>query len=75
MTKGKNEREIENEKDLITNIAEAEFKNKRIRTFLSETELETALKNLYRSAKVSMEENGSNTLGHSNSGTYGNKSV
>ena len=54
--------EIENEKDLITNIAEAEFKSKRIRTFLSEKDLDVALKNLYRSAKVSMEENGSNTL-------------
>ena len=54
--------EIENEKDLITNIAEAEFKSKRIRTFLSEKDLDAALKNLYRSAKVSMEENGSNTL-------------
>ena len=31
--------EIENEKDLITNIAEAEFKSKRIRTFLSEKTL------------------------------------
>lgn len=53
---------IENEKDLVTNIAENEFKNNRIRTFLSETDLDAALKSLYRSAKVSMEENGSNTL-------------
>lgn len=54
--------EIENEKDLITNIAAEEFKSNRIRTFLGEKELDFALKNLYRSAKVSMEENGSNTL-------------
>lgn len=54
--------EAENEKDLITSIAAAEFKSSRIRTFLSERDLEQALKNLYRSAKVSMEENGSNTL-------------
>lgn len=53
---------IENEKDLITSIAEAEFKSNRIRTFLSERDLDLALKTLYRSAKVSMEENGSNTL-------------
>ncbi len=53
---------IENEKDLVTNIAENEFKNNRIRTFLNEADLDTALKSLYRSAKVSMEENGSNTL-------------
>ena len=54
--------EIENERDLITNIAAEEFKSSRIRTFLGEKELDLALKNLYRSAKVSMEENGSNTL-------------
>ena len=53
---------IENEKDLVTNIAENEFKNNRIRTFLNDADLDTALKSLYRSAKVSMEENGSNTL-------------
>ncbi|MBP0964808.1 MAG: DUF3320 domain-containing protein [Oscillospiraceae bacterium] len=53
---------IENEKDLITSIAEAEFKSKRIRTFLSERDLDAALKNIYRSAKLSMEENGSNSL-------------
>ncbi|MGN0553993.1 MAG: DUF4011 domain-containing protein [Oscillospiraceae bacterium] len=53
---------IENEKDLITSIAEAEFKSKRIRTFLGERDLDAALKNIYRSAKVSMEENGSNSL-------------
>lgn len=46
----------------MTNIAENEFKNNRIRTFLNEADLDTALKSLYRSAKVSMEENGSNTL-------------
>lgn len=46
----------------MTNIAENEFKNNRIRTFLNESDLDAALKSLYRSAKVSMEENGSNTL-------------
>lgn len=54
--------EIENEKDLVSKIAEEEFKNGRIRTFLEEEELEKALKGLYRSAKMSMEENGTNTL-------------
>ncbi len=53
---------VENERDLIENIAAEEFKSGRIRTFLSEKELDAALKNLYRSAKMSMEENGSNTL-------------
>ena len=54
--------EIETNKDLVKNIAEQELKNKRIRTFMSDAELEESLKKLYRAAKVSMEENGSNTL-------------
>ncbi len=54
--------EIENQKDLINSIAQSEFKSKRIRTFLGETELEQSMKNLYRQAKLSLEENGVNTL-------------
>ncbi len=54
--------EIENEKDLITSIADAEFKNKRLRTFISPAELDRILKKLHRQAKVSLEENGANTL-------------
>lgn len=54
--------EIENEKDLIQNIATEEFKSNRIRTFLTEEELTKNLKNIYRAAKVSIEENGTNTL-------------
>ena len=54
--------EIENEKDLIKSIATEEFKSYRIRTFLNEVDLEKNLKGLYRAAKVSMEENGTNTL-------------
>lgn len=53
---------IENNRDLINNIAATEFKSNRIRTFLDEKDLEATLKNLYRSAKTSMEENGSSTL-------------
>ena len=54
--------EIENDRDLIQNIATQEFKSYRIRTFLDENELDKNLKSLYRSAKMSMEENGTNTL-------------
>ena len=54
--------EIENDRDLITSIAESEFRNRRLRTFVSETELEKTLKKLHRDAKVSLEENGANTL-------------
>lgn len=54
--------EIENNKDLISSIATEEFKNNRIRTFIQEEELTKNLKGIYRAAKVSMEENGTNTL-------------
>lgn len=54
--------EIENDNDLISNIAQQEFKNNRLRTFLSAEELEKSLKTVYRSAKSGIEENGSNTL-------------
>ena len=54
--------ETENEKDMIASIAEAEFKSRRLRTFVNETELERILKKLHRSAKLSLEENGANTL-------------
>ena len=54
--------EIENERDLITTIAESEFKNKRLRTFMDTADLERILKKLHRQSKVSLEENGANTL-------------
>lgn len=54
--------EIENEVDMITAIADAEFQKKRLRTFISPSELEKILKKLHRQAKVSLEENGANTL-------------
>ncbi len=54
--------EIENNKDLINTIAEAEYQKKRVCTFLEESSLEIAMKNLARQAKISLEENGCNTL-------------
>ncbi|MBR6336421.1 MAG: DUF4011 domain-containing protein, partial [Ruminococcus sp.] len=54
--------EIDNAKDLVMTIAEAEFKVRRLRSFLREAELEAALKKLHRKAKLSLEENGANTL-------------
>ncbi|MFI3228124.1 MAG: DUF4011 domain-containing protein, partial [Clostridia bacterium] len=54
--------ESETDKDLIQNIAQEEFKSFRIRTFLDEATLDKNLKNLYRNARTSMEENGTNTL-------------
>ena len=54
--------EIENEKDLISSVSESEFKSHRIRTFMNESDLEKTMKKLHRQAKVSIEENGVNTI-------------
>lgn len=43
-------------------LLQSEFKSGRLRSALGETDLKNALKNLYRSAKTDMEENGANTL-------------
>ncbi len=54
--------EAENGNDALSSIAESEFKSGRIRTYLSDAELEKVLKKIHRQAKVSIEENGANTL-------------
>lgn len=54
--------EEETDLSLVRNIAAQEFKSNRLRTFLEPAELEVRLKGLYRSARMSMEENGANTL-------------
>lgn len=54
--------EIENHRSRISAIAEAEMKNRRLRTLLSESELVHAMTGLRRQAKASMEENGVNTV-------------
>lgn len=54
--------EMENQRDQISAIADAEFRNQRLRTFLKETDLEKTMKKLSRQAKVSIEENGANTI-------------
>lgn len=43
-------------------IIKAEFDNKRLRSILTEGELGKSLKDLYRTAKTALEENGANTL-------------
>ena len=53
---------VENKKDAIEQLVKTEFHNKRIRTFFDDTELSSHIKNLHRNAKLSLEENGSNTL-------------
>lgn len=54
--------EEETDLSLIQNIASQEFESNRLRTFLEPAELDKRLKGLYRSARMSMEENGANTL-------------
>ena len=48
--------------DQLTAIAQSEFEKNRLRSFLKDTELEKVMKKLHRQAKVSLEENGANTL-------------
>ncbi len=48
--------------DGYSDLLQSEFKNGRLRSALTESDLNSALKHLYRAAKVDMEENGANTL-------------
>ena len=43
-------------------LIQAEFQNKRLRSVYTDAELSKTIKNLYRTAKTSLEENGANTL-------------
>ena len=43
-------------------LVASEFENRRLRSVYTDTELSKSLKNLYRTAKTSLEENGANTL-------------
>lgn len=52
----------ETQREKIAEIASSEFRSKRLRTFMTEAELEKTMKKLHRLAKVSMEENGANTV-------------
>lgn len=48
--------------DPVLDLIKSEFSQKRLRTYLSETELSASILQLYRSSRVSLEENGANTL-------------
>lgn len=48
--------------DPMADLVKHELTHKRIRTYLSEAELNDSLANVYRSSRVSLEENGANTL-------------
>lgn len=53
---------LENEKINIRAVADEELKNHRLRTYLSQLDLEKSMAKLRRLAKVSLEENGANTI-------------
>jgi very-short-patch-repair endonuclease len=48
--------------DPVVELIKSEITQKRLRSYLPEAELSRALTHLYRSSKLSMEENGANTL-------------
>lgn len=48
--------------DPIIELVKSELTQKRLRSFLTETELTRALHHIYRSSRLSLEENGANTL-------------
>jgi len=54
--------QVINHSDPIIDLVKSELSQKRLRTYLSENELSHGLTNLYRSSKLSLEENGANTL-------------
>jgi len=51
-----------NQTDPISDLVKKELTQKRLRSYLAENELISSLTNLYRSSRLSMEENGANTL-------------
>ena len=48
--------------DPIADLVNHEFTQKRLRSYLSESELNASLTQLYRASRLSLEENGANTL-------------
>ncbi|MBR1483825.1 MAG: DUF3320 domain-containing protein [Ruminococcus sp.] len=61
---GKKDADFETMHELggYADLIKSEFANHRLRSVLTEAELEAGVKNLYRGAKASLEENGANTL-------------
>lgn len=51
-----------NTSDPIADLVNHELSHQRLRTYLTETELNLNLTNLFRSSRLSLEENGANTL-------------
>lgn len=62
--KGLEQNRFESVSDLgpFKELIKSEFQNKRLRSIFGDSELTRAIVNLYRSSRVSLEENGANTL-------------
>lgn len=54
--------ELENDKEQISAIADEELRSHRLRTYMTENELQKTMSKLRRQAKLSLEENGANTI-------------
>ncbi len=54
--------EVQNQQELLQYLTETEFANHRLRTFLGENEMAVRVVGLYKAARMSIEENGANTL-------------
>lgn len=54
--------DTETNADYITQLMKSEFKSKRMRSFYDAQDTELVLRNLYRASRLSIEENGTNTL-------------
>ncbi|MGB8451557.1 MAG: DUF3320 domain-containing protein [Anaerocolumna sp.] len=53
---------VENQASAMESLSKTEFSYKRVRTFIDENDVAYRVTSLYRQAKVSLEENGVNTL-------------
>ena len=58
----KNDFEAMSEISDCSEIVENEFRNHRLRSVFTDTELSNSIKEIYRASKLAMEENGANTL-------------
>ncbi|MBO9638341.1 MAG: DUF3320 domain-containing protein [Siphonobacter aquaeclarae] len=54
--------QVLHQSDPVADLVEHELGERRIRTYLSESDLTNSLTNLFRSSRLSLEENGANTL-------------
>lgn len=54
--------DVDSKTELYTEISKADFKSKKIRTYMPEDDMQFVLKNIYRETQYSIEENGASSL-------------